>query len=425
MALAPSDLKKSIDVWHALYERNLKKLKPRDFSFRMYKKQNLALAFTGVRRCGKTFAAIQVAKLSEAKRVLYFNFEDPLFYALGTVLDLDELISVYSEYYGGPPELVIFDELQNVEGWERWARKAIDLGLFQLVITGSSAKMLSSEISTSLSGRCLEKKVWPLGFSDFLKFKNIVCQTQNEYLGIFREYQEWGGFPEVALSEDVQFKADLLGQYLSDIVLRDVVNRYEIRNKKTLDQITNYYFTNLSSLYSYTALKNALQTNAETAQTYTGYLSDAFLVFEINRYHYKLKVQMRDPKKLYVIDTGLRNVNVRLHQEDYGRQVENIVFLQLAREGCEVSYFKEVQETDFLITHHGKPLSAIQVCDSNMENPTTYQREVNGLLACLKKTKLKKGFILTRSREEKLKVDSCEVELMPVYQWLLTSSNQL
>ena len=380
MGLGDADLKKSVDEWQAVYQKNLKGLKSRKYSFRIHEKRNIASALIGVRRSGKTFAAIEAAKKSGFERVFYFNFEDPLFTSYGTAMDLDRLISVYSEYHNGTPEFVIFDEIQNVPGWEKWARKATDMGLYQLVITGSSAKMLSSEIATALSGRCLEKKVWPLSFVDFLQFGGVSCRSSDDYLGYFREYMHWGGFPDVVLSGDESFKKELLRQYLSDIVMRDIMSRNEIRNKRTLDQITNYYFTNLSSCHSATAVKNAFQTNIETVQNYTKYLEDAFLVFEVCRFHRNLKVQSRDPKKIYVIDTGLRNVNTRTSQEETGRLVENIVFIELMRCGVEVYYFKETQETDFLITEHGTPVSAIQVCDSNMENTKTEQREINGLL---------------------------------------------
>ena len=408
-------VKKSIDDWNDWLKLAVGSIITRTQDI-VIPKQN-ALAITGVRRSGKSFQAANLSKTID--RTLYYNFEDPLFYGSPSLSDIDLLISVFTEYQNGSPELVIFDEIFHVPGWERWARKAVDLKRFSLIITGSSAKMLSSEISTSLTGRVRESIIWPLSFKEYCQFKNISIKHSSEFLGHIRDYLKWGGFPEVVLMNSDNEKQLILKQYLNDIVLKDVISRNEIRNKKALDQIIIYYFTNLSSLHSYSSLKKAFGIPTQTSADYTRYLTEAFTVFEVQRYHANLKVQHRDPKKIYIIDTGLRNVHNASRQEDLGKLAENVVYLQLRRNGCEISYYSNKGEVDFLVTELGVPTQAIQVCYSNLEDPSTYQREITSLKNCLQETQLTEGVILTLDREESLQVDNKTIQLIPLYKWLL------
>lgn len=407
-------IKESLDAWmdwykkaHAgLFRRNLKITLP----------QNNALVLTGVRRSGKTFTAVEISKKEET---LYFNFEDPITYIDNKVNNLDEIISVFTEYSRQEPKLIILDEIQNISGWEKWVRKAIDTNKYKLILTGSSAKLLSSEISTAISGRCVEQNIWPLSFIEYLTFSQKKCNTANEYIGELREYLQWGGFPAVTLATTKGEKEVLLKQYLNDILYKDVINRHEIRNQKTLRQLTIFYFTNISSLHSYSSIKNAFNINATTANEYTQYLSEAFLFFEINRYHPNLKVQIRDSKKIYAIDNGMRNLHSFTANEDIGKLAENAAFIELLRRGSEITYFKEKGEVDFLIVKNGRPVTAIQVCYSNLDDKETETREVNSLLECLAETKLQEGIILTFNREEVRKINDKTIKFVPLYKWLL------
>lgn len=411
-------LKRSIDEWMDWFVRTSSSQKAREQKLILPGKQ--ALALIGVRRCGKSHSAVHLAELIK-NRTFYFNFEDPIFLVDNGVENLDELLSVFIEYYKFSPQLLIFDEIQNIYGWEKWIRKSVDLGKYQIVLTGSSAKLLSSEIATSISGRCIEEKVWPLSFSEYLDFTGSRPKTNDEFLAELSSYLQWGGFPEVVLLGSQIEKRILLKQYLNDIVLKDVVNRHQIRLKKSLDQIVVHFFTNVSSLFSYSRIKNSYQINVETVQEYTRYLNDAFLFFEVSRYHPNLKVQARDPKKIYSIDTGLRNIHSQSIQDDLGKLAENAVFIHLKRFNCELTYFKEQGEVDFLVMHFGKPISAIQVCYSNMNDQLTRKREVGSLIECLKHTGLKEGIILTLSREETLEIENYRIRFIPLFRWLSTS----
>lgn len=188
------------------------------------------------------------------------------------------------------------------------------------------------------------------------------------------------------------------------------MGRHEIRSTHPLEQLTTYYFTNISSLHSYNSLKKAIQINTETA---------AFLFFEVKRYHHNLKVQSRDMKKIYCIDTGMRNVHaISPFNDDLGKLAENVVYVHLRRQGREVWYFSGASEADFVVTRLGKPQEVIQVCYSDMEADDTRERELGGLVEALDYTGLKSGTILTLSREEKLHKDGKDIELVPLFKWL-------
>lgn len=418
-------IKVAVDDWMTWYKQVSNTLIERTLIVHITKElfKKRALAYTGVRRCGKTYSAIQISKdLGIAsERILYFNFEDPLMVMEKGPAILEDIISVYTEYSGASPEFVLFDEIQNIEGWEKWVRKAVDTQRFRLHITGSSAKLLSSELSTAISGRNIEIPVWPLSFNEYIKFLGRILNNADEYISAVREYLNWGGFPEVVLTKNMEDKKTILRQYVNDIMFKDVIGRNEIRSKHQLDQLIVYYFTNISSLHSYNSVRKALQLNTETAADYTEFLANAFLFFAVRRYHHNLKVQSRDMKKIYCIDTGMRNVySISPFSDEIGKLAENAVYIHLRRQGKEVWYFKGKAEADFVVTELGKPQNVIQVCYSNMEDANTSKREIGGLIEALKYTGLERGMILTLSREEKFCEHGKHVELIPLYKWLGT-----
>jgi len=409
------ELKKALQDWQQWLNKNSHLIVPRNSLLSQQK--DLCLALTGVRRSGKSSMTVQLA-LGRLEETFFFNFEDPIFFPGASVEVLDQLLFLYEEETGKMPKLVILDEIQNVQGWERWVRKAIDLGHYQIVVTGSSSHLLSSEIATAISGRVIEQTIWPLSLSEYLIFLGKTPSTKGAWLRALENYLRWGGFPKVILTPDENDRIILLKQYLSDIVLRDVVARHSIKNQQALHQIVSFYLTGLSCLHSYNSLRKAFEISIELASTLTGYLTQAFLVFEMSRYHPNLKVQARDTKKIYVIDTGLRTVSLQSDREDWGRLAENAVYLELRRRGKQAFYYKQVQEVDFVITELGKPVDAIQVCYSDLEDQETRNREINAMLECLQALELPSGKILTLSLENVLLKEGRAIHLIPLYQWL-------
>lgn len=414
------ELIKALQDWQQWLSKTSRLIVPRISLLNQQK--DLCLALTGVRRSGKSSLTVQLAQ-GRLGETFFFNFEDPIFFPGASVEVIDQLLSLYEEETGKAPKLVILDEIQNVQGWERWVRKAIDLGNYQIVVTGSSSQLLSSEIATAISGRVIEQTIWPLSFSEYLIFLDKTPSTKGTWLRTLENYLRWGGFPKVILTPDENDRIILLKQYLSDIVLRDVVARHSIKSQRALHQVVSFYLTGLSCLHSYNSLRKAFEISIELASTLTGYLTQAFLVFEVSRYHPNLKVQVRDPKKIYVIDTGLRTVSLQSDREDWGRLAENAVYLELRRRNEQVFYFKQNQEVDFVITELGKPVDAIQVCYCDLEDQETREREINALLECLQALELSSGKILTLSLEDEFLKNGKRIQLIPLYQWL--SKDQL
>jgi len=402
----------SLRRWNAYYKALRQKLIPRR-NVPPVPKPELGLAVSGVRRCGKTTLAVQVSSAFEENEVLYYNFEDPLFLEANDALAIDILWTVYEQHVGRTPAITIFDEIQNVNGWERWVRSAVDQGRSRFIVTGSNAKLLSAEFSTSLTGRSLEHTTWPLSLSeaaDFLAGRpRAYCLTQ---------LLSWGGLPAVLLTETAVEREQLLRQYLSDIVHRDIINRRNIRNKRALDLLLMYYQTNLSSLHSYSAIKKAFGIPLDTVAEYTNALKEAFLVFEVERFHRNLKVQSRDPRKIYVIDAGLRRVAARSAEADVGKLLENLVFLELRRRNLRPYYYSEQNEVDFIITESYTPTAAIQVCAYGMDVESTRERELKALVGCLHDLELDEGMIVTMDRNELIEIDHKTVRSVSALDWL-------
>ena len=411
-------LRQSILIWKQVYQSARSEIIARSSAPQLTDRK-FATAYIGVRRSGKTWQAIEQSVGLDAEEVFYFNFEDPIFAAHGEVADMETLLSVACEFSKKPLQMLILDELQNVEGWERWVRRMIDQRIYQVIVTGSSAKLLSRELATALSGRALTSTVWPLSLSEYLEFRQLSPRTPGEYLAAVRDIMKWGAFPEVVLEREERTKWRILEQYFDDIVFKDVIRRHDIRSKRALDQLVLYYMTHISSLHSYSSVERAFGIDADTVREYAAALAEAFLVFELNRYHPNLKVQARDPRKVYVVDLGLRTVRARSTQDDTGKLLENLVFLELKRRGKQLSYYKGKQGIDFVTSENYKPLDAIQVTASDLEDQRTYDREVNALLECLKTLDLRHGTIIAMEREENIKIEDRLVSIVPAYPWLL------
>ncbi len=413
-----NDLLKSLRDWLNWFMRESQSLQIRSSVIRLPKE--LCLALTGVRRSGKTFTALQIAREADLlKETFYYNFEDPVCLAGATARDIETLISLFEEERGYSPRLVILDEVQYVEGWEKWVRKAVDMNQFGIIVTGSSSRLLSSEFATAISGRVIEKAIWPLSFKEFVSFRGNKPLSEGQWLHELSHYMRWGGFPKPTLLDTEEERIDLLKQYLSDIVLRDVLNRHKILNHLALNQIVSWYLTNIACLHSYTAIKKAFEISTDLAATLSSYLAEAYLAFELSRYHSNMKVQTRDPKKVYLIDNGLRTVSLLSEREDWGRLAENIVYIELRRRNKQVFYYKNKGEVDFLVTELGKPQQAIQVCFSDLEDEKTRQRELSSLLECLQELDLSTGILLTKNHEEIIHSDKQTVHCIPLYRWLL------
>jgi hypothetical protein len=233
---------------------------------------------------------------------------------------------------------------------------------------------------------------------------------------LLKEYAAYGGFPEVVLKEK-NFKNILLNQYFTDIINKDIVNRYNTNSTKTFD-LAKYLLTNISSLFSFRSARAATGLGMETIEKYTSFITESYLVNFMPFFSYSLKIQNQYPKKVYCIDTGLRNVVSFKFSEDMGRIAENLVFIELKRRGKEVYYWKGEHEVDFVIKENLKPEGLIQV-SWNIEDKKTKIREINGLTEAMNEFNLSDGLIITGDYSGEERIDDNTIKYVPLWKWLL------
>lgn len=397
-----------------------------------------SISIVGVRRCGKStiskqFLKYVIEKGAKKENTLYVDFEEPLFsqYLNSNVLDI--VYNAYREVLN-PDEFayIVLDEVQNVPNWERWVRAKQEKGKVKIIVTGSSSKLMSSEFSTVLGGRNININIFPLSFREFVKFKgkNIkqykgVVIDKNVVRSLLRDYLEFGGFPRVVM-EKKENKHTLLKEYFDSIIFRDIVSRYNIRDVRLLKALAIIMQTNISSHLSIGKLASILQDSfkrkisLETVSRFLEYFKSAFFIFLVPIFSYKIKDQLHYPRKIYSIDTGLRNVVSFRFSEDMGKLYENIVFLELKRKGKEIYYWKDSQqrEVDFVIKEGTRVKELIQVC-LNPENKKTKKRETDALIKAMDEFKIGNGTIITDDYKSEENFDGKIIKFIPLYEWLL------
>ena len=386
----------------------------REINLERYHVTGQIVVISGVRRSGKSTLMRQFAALYPD--FLYINFDDDRLMDF-SVADFSTLMLVYGKI--SPDIKVIFiDEIQNVTGWERFVRRIHDDG-YKIFLTGSNAKLLSAELGTHLTGRYAKVELFPFSFREMLRFKGISASvlTQKKKAEILREfdlYLNGGGFPEYLKYGDEEF----LKRTYDDILFRDIIVRFGIREVKAFRQLASFLFTNASNMESYNAIKKALGfKSVMSVRDYVGFLQEAYLVFELFKYDYSLKKQYVNDKKIYVIDTGMRNVVAFRFSDDRGRLLENLVFIELRRRGTSVYFCKDEGECDFVTDDRGTLMTAIQVCyDLTQENR---EREILGLANAMRTFSIPDGSLLTYNQEETIVHDGLTIKVLPVWKWLL------
>jgi predicted AAA+ superfamily ATPase len=381
-------------------------------------KNNLIKVIVGPRRAGKSVFAM---KMLQGHDFAYLNFDDE---RLLGISDYDDLLKAIRQVYG-ETKTVLFDEIQNLDRWELFLNRLQRKG-FNLVITGSNSRLLSTELSTHLTGRYVEFQLLPFSFSEFLKARNFIVdetlatkERQGMVLNLLSEYLSKGGYPEVLL-KDLDPKSYITTLFES-ILFKDIVKRYNVRYSKKLYDLGLYLITNHSSEFSYTRLKNALDfKSVHTVENYTEYLNEAFLIFSIERFSHKVKEQMRSPKKVYAYDTGMINAVKFKTAPDTGRLIENLVAIELLRREKEFYCYKtkDGKEVDFAVKEGLKLSQLIQVC-YEVDHYMTKKRESHALLRAAGESKCKSLIVLTWDYEAKEAADKQEIHYQPLWKWLL------
>ncbi|MDO9097520.1 MAG: ATP-binding protein, partial [Candidatus Methanoperedens sp.] len=377
-------------------------------------KTNMILSILGVRRSGKSFIMRQIAKTIidsglDSKETLIINFEDRRFKDFSENV-LDEILDTYLEFIKPDSVPYIFvDEVQLVDKWERWARTVNELQKAKLIVSGSTSQIISKELATTLTGRHLDLKVFPLGFNEFLKFKKVeiknfldIINKKIELRRSFREYAQYGGFPEVVLSES---KNEILISYFEDILTKDIVKRFSVKKINKLEALAKFYMTNISNSITFNSLGKSLKISKDTVEKYSWYLENAFLFFFIKRFSFSLKEQDNSPRKVYSLDVGLSNALGFRFSENFGKVMENIAALELLRRAAqnplmEIYYWKDVsgKEVDFVVKEGIEVKGLIQVTYASSKEEIA-ERELSALIKAMKEFKLKEGLVLTDELE--------------------------
>jgi predicted AAA+ superfamily ATPase len=414
-------------------EKKYDKIIPRDYNIPVH--SNKIVSLIGVRRCGKTYILFdiirQLLEKTDLHNIVYINFEDDRLYPI-QLKDLDDIITGYYELYPEKrSENVYFflDEIQMIDGWEKFVRRIYDSLKVSIFVTGSSSKLLASEIATALRGRTITYEIFPLSFKEYLRFKNIEVNIYSSksisfILNAFNHYLFEGGFPEtVVANSDLQKR--ILSDYVNLIIYRDVIERYGIKNNALLKHLIKYSFTNIGTLVSFTKLFNDLKSQGfkigkDTVFEYFSYLSDAYALFNVSIFRNSVKEEQRNPKKMYSIDNGFKSIFDSSLSPDYSKLYENIAFLHLRRQTKEVYYFKQNQEVDFYAIVDGKKI--IANISYNISDIQTRKRELEGLTAAMEYFHSQTGYLITKDEDQIIKQKGKKIYIVPLWKWLLEAS---
>ena len=410
-------------------ERHFGRIVPREYDIPTDTKKIVSLI--GVRRSGKTYILYtlieQLRRQIDNRNIIYINFEDDRLYPI-MLKDLDGLLEGYYELYPQKRDEKVYlflDEVQNIEGWEKYVRRIYDTENVQIFVTGSSSKLLSSEIATSLRGRTITYEIFPFSFREYLSYKeievNLYSSRSVSYIqNAFGSYLIDGGFAETFDARpDVQKR--ILKDYLDLVIYKDVVERYTIRNQSLLKHLIKYMFVNMGTLVSVNKLYNDYKSQGykvgkDTLIDYIAYLQEACAIFTTAIYRNSVREEQRNPKKLYVIDNGFKKLFSISLSEDYSKLYENMAFLHLRRKSSEIYYFKGKQEVDLYM--HGDQTYLVNVAYT-IEDEKTREREIQALLEGMVYFHLNRAYLVTKSRDETIEIDGKEIVVVPMWKWLL------
>lgn len=393
-----------------VYEEQLVQLQQADTGVRRQLADQIRLdtgfvvIISGIRRCGKSTLQKQLME-GALPDYRYLNFEDPRLsgFTLSDMVKLDELF-----FQSGEDPWLVFDEIQLVEGWEKYARARQDEGR-KLLISGSNASLLSRELGTRLTGRHLSYELFPFSYAEYLVMTGEVIGDES-----LNAYIHNGGFPEY-----LKYREDeILFRTGDDILYRDIAVRQGIRQPALLKQILVYLISNSGKLFSYNSLKKLFDLGSvNTVKDYISFFNDSYLLFTLPKFSFSLKKQLVNPRKIYTIDTGLARVNSLSFSDDKGRKLENLVFLELRRRYRHIYYHAAKYECDFIASQTGQPDFAFQVCQEIHSD--NIDRELNGLIEAMDEYNIKKAMIITSNQEDYLEKEGKKIPVIPAWKWLM------
>jgi len=425
-----------IDDFH---ERELPELFPRETHITII--SGKANVFTGMRRSGKTWFCYQqmkelLAHGVEKERLLYLNFEDErlLPFSAGDFKYIPEIYYRKFPDYKNRQCYLFLDEAQRIDGWDKFVRRILDTEKLDVFITGSSSRLLSREIATSLRGRSLATEIFPFSFREYLGYHKIKFNTEQFGSRARALLQNWmgryvksGGFPEIQNFND-ELRRQVLRNYVDVVILRDIIERYSVRNTVALRALIRHIMSAPATRFSVNKFYNSLKSQGiactkNNLYAYLEYLTDSYLVYQVPIHSRSESVRRVNPKKAYAVDSGLLGAMSFQMTEDRGALLENIVYMQLRRLGLHPDYYitKDGGEVDFVIKSDGPGKNRLlQVC-WELSDTATRSREMRALLSAMNELREERGTIITWMDEET--IDE-RIEVIPAWKWLLIGSGQ-
>ena len=386
----------------------------RQIDYQKHIKSKQISVISGIRRAGKSTLMLQLADNFSAFHFITFDDERLINFQ---VSDFNTLMVELNKIKTA--KVIIIDEVQNIEGWERFVRRLHDEE-YKVILSGSNSKLLSSELATHLTGRYIKTELYPFSFSEYLQLHQIdhndkTTSNISSINKLFDQYLEKGGFPEYCISDEDEY----LKRIYEDVLYRDLIVRFGIKNIKGFKNLSQYLFTNFTKETNYNTLAGLLGfSSATSVRDYISFLSESYMLFELYRYDFSLKKQYTSNKKIYAIDNGLRNkVSFRLGS-DLGQLLENTIFIELKRRGVDVWYYKTKNnlEIDFLWFNNEPEL--LQIC-YDLSSPSTFKREVAALETAMQEFNVQHSTIISYTASDRIETTSGIITVIPAWKWLL------
>jgi len=393
----------------------------------------------GPRRAGKSFylygLILNKLKIKD-EEFIFMNFEDTQLIGADAG-DVSGAASIHEEIYGKKPQYIFLDEIQNARKWQAAVRGLYETGDYYIFLSGSSSKLLSKEIATSLRGRTLTYSILPLSFREYLNFKKFEAKPflstseENRMKNNLREYLKSGGFPNIVFEN--QLADRFFREYLDLVVFRDVIERHKIKNVFVIKFLVKSLLASFSKQLSIHSIFNSLKSQGikvskKTLYNYSSYLEDAFFAFFVKKFSYSLKESELSVPKVFINDAGLVNSAASNFSTNLGRLMENTVFLELKRmqnkePSMEICYYKDRGEVDFVVRKGPKTEQLIQVC-YEIEDARTKKRELNSLIEASKSLKCSNMLVITWDYEKTEKHKNGKIVFLPLWKWLLGYDNR-
>ena len=425
------------EVMREFYEFGIPEdVRPRAIDY--VEKRNSATVVTGMRRTGKTYVTYQrMRALVESgiplERIVHVNFDDDRL--KGVRLEHLRLVGeVHAEMFPDAAKercWFFLDEVQDVEGWELFARRLVDSHRVQLCLTGSSSKMLSGDIATQMRGRSVDVEVFPLSFCEFLRFNSLIksipsapfsTRTAGVLRNAMRRYLDEGGFPDVQ-GDDFRVRVKTLQGYVDAVLYRDVIERHNVPSVQSLRYTLEYIKNNFAHKISTRAIAGVLKglglsDSREYVSDYLDWLEQAYLIYRVPVRTDSLAVRRMNPDKFYLVDTGLARAVTPKSDAARGWLLENLVFLSLRRGDNLIEYYntKNGEEIDFLITDKATKKRRLVQVAWELSSPATEERELSALKTARTEMKIDDCTVVTWDEER----EADGIKIVPVWKWCLS-----